>query len=257
MLDQPIARQQGAGADDLLRIHLLGPISVEWRGETLQVLRRQARALLYRLAASMQPVPREELCFICWPDVPEALAHRYCSHLLSHLRDALPAPDLIRCNNELVELDARRVWSDAAAFHAACGALDTQHEAAIQHALMLYRGPFMAGFSLPGRPEYELWVAQQRSAFERLYLDALSVMMTAEANRADWAKAVAYAREYLRIDDLAEEVYRRLMVLYIMMGDRPAALQQYQHCVEVLKRELNVPPLPETRAIYEAIMVGV
>jgi DNA-binding SARP family transcriptional activator len=257
MIDQLNLRPQTVVVGQPLRIYLLGPVWIEWEGETLHVLRRQARALLYRLAVHMQPVPREELCFACWPDVPEAVAHRYLSHLLSHVRDALPVLDVVRSNNELVELDTHKVWSDAAAFRAGCAVLDTKHEAALQEAIGLYRGPFLSGFSLPGKPEFELWVAQQRSTFERLYLDALSTMMTAEANRADWSKATVYAREYLRVDELAEEVYRRLMVLYIMQGDRPAALQQYQRCVELLKRELGVPPLPETRAIYEAIMAGV
>ncbi len=240
-----------------LCIYLLGPGRIEAQGETLHVLRRQARALLYRLAVQMQPVPREELCFICWPDMQEVVAHRYLSHLFSHLRSTLPAPDLLCADNETVQLDPRRVWSDAAAFRVACALLDTQHEALIQQAIALYRGPFLSGFSLPGGSELEHWIVQQRSTFERLYLDALSVMMTAEANRAEWAGAISYAREYLRVDSLAEDICRRLMILQIMMGDRPAALQSYQHCAELLMREVSVSPLPETRAIYEAILTDV
>jgi DNA-binding SARP family transcriptional activator len=44
------------------------------------------------------------------------------------------------------------------------------------------------------------------------------------------------------------------MMLHLLAGDRPAALQQYERCVSVLKRELGIEPLPETRAVYRAIM---
>ncbi len=257
MIDQGLIRRPAAGARPLLRVYMLGPIWMEWDGEPVNIRRRQARGLLYRLAADRQPVPREELCFACWPDCPEATAHRYLSHLLTHLRDALPATNLVRCNNELIELDTSRVWSDVCAFRAACAALDTEHEEQVLEGIRLYRGGFLAGFSLPDRPEFEVWVVQQRSTFERLYLDALAVMMRAEANRAEWAKAITYGREYLKVDEMAEEIHRQLMVLHIMMGDRPAALQQYRTCVELLRGELGVPPMPETRAIYEAIMQGI
>ena len=87
-----------------------------------------------------------------------------------------------------------------------------------------------------------------------MYLDALASLMRTAANQADWERAVHYGRAYLKVDDLAEEVHRRLMVLYVMMGDRPAAVQQFKECEAVLKRELSVAPLPETRAIYQAVM---
>ena len=61
---------------------------------------------------------------------------------------------------------------------------------------------------------------------------------------------------YLDIDEMAEDVHRNLVVLHVLSGDRPAALQQYQRCVTILKRELGVDPLPETRALYKAILHG-
>jgi len=87
------AHPPGATAD--LRIYLLGPPEVTWAGRPLSIPRRQARALLYRLAVHLQPVPREQLCFLFWPDTPESTARLNLSRLLHHLRRALPAPDVI------------------------------------------------------------------------------------------------------------------------------------------------------------------
>ena len=236
------------------RVYMLGPSWIEWDGESLTIKRRQARALLYCLAEKLQPVPREELCFGFWPDADEAVGRRHFSHLLSHLRDELPIADMLSTSNEMVGLDPRAVWSDAAAFRAACAVPETQQTHTLPSALPLYRGPLLSGFSLPDSPEFDEWVRQQRAAYQRMYLDALATLMKGEADRANYTQAVRYGREYVKVDRLAEGIHRRLMVLHAMQGDRPAALQQYRDCAAALQRELGVAPLPETSAVYQAIM---
>jgi len=51
-------------------------------------------------------------------------------------------------------------------------------------------------------------------------------------------------------------MHRRLMQLYDANHDRPAALRQFESLSSVLERELGVSPLPETRAVYQAILAG-
>ena len=117
-----------------LRVYLLGPAFVEWRGQRLEVSRRQARGLLYRLAAHTEPAPREELCFTFWPDVPEAESRRRLSHLITQLRQSLPLPAVVRGRNELVDLDPDLIWSDSVAFTAACDALNASASVAAARA---------------------------------------------------------------------------------------------------------------------------
>jgi len=44
----------------------------------------------------------------------------------------------------------------------------------LAQALNLYRGPFLEGFALPDCPEFEAWLALERSAWERRCDDALA-----------------------------------------------------------------------------------
>jgi DNA-binding SARP family transcriptional activator len=236
-----------------LRVFVLGPAFVEWRGQRLAIARRQARGLLYRLAGETEPVTREELCFTFWPDVPDADAHRHLSHLLSQLRQSLPLPAVVRSKNELIDLDRSLLWSDSAAFWSTCND-DLGDTRLLKQALELYRGPFMYGFSLSACPEFGNWVAAQRIQYQRLYLDALTTLIDIEARQANYNRAIFYARRYLRVNELAEDVHRQLMMFHLQAGDRPGALQQYERCVFVLRRELGIEPLPETRAVYRAIM---
>ncbi len=259
-----------------LRIYLLGPPGVEWAGCPLVIPRRQARALLYRLAVQLQPVPREHLCFLFWPDTPESTARRNLSHLLTHLRRALPAPEVLLDSDDQVGLDPQRAWSDVTAFERLCAALTSSplhpppplpilgegeggrggrgEGEVLQQAVNLYRGPFLAGFSLPDSPEFEAWATQERYAWERLYLEALATLIEERAARGEHDAAIAYARRYLETDDLAEDVHRRLIELYATAGHRSEALRQFERCAVILERELGVSPLPETRAVYQAIL---
>jgi DNA-binding SARP family transcriptional activator len=51
-------------AECRLHITLLGPPQLVADGQPLPLPRRQLRALLYRLAVALRPVPREQLCFL-------------------------------------------------------------------------------------------------------------------------------------------------------------------------------------------------
>ncbi len=251
-------REQPTGdAARVLRIRLLGPPKVVWADRSLPLPRRQVRALLYRLAAGRQPVPREELCYLLWPDTPDTTARRNLRGLLTHLRRALPAPDLLMTSEDVVGLDPDRTWSDTVLFERLCTGpeLPTQAET-LQQAVDLYRGPFLAGFSLPTCPEFEMWATAERQIWERLYLEALAGLIEEQSARGNCAEAIDFARRYLATDDLAEDIHRRLIELYAASGDRGAALRQFEECLTVLERELGVDPLPETQAAYRAVLDG-
>ncbi|WP_322506858.1 BTAD domain-containing putative transcriptional regulator [Anaerolinea sp.] len=258
------------GASASLRIYLLGSPHVEGSDGSLLIPRRQTRALLYRLAATLIPVPREGLCFLFWPDEAEATARRYLSHLLTHLQRALIIPDCFVFNGDQIGLNFQQVWSDVVGFEDLCAYLrepDAQHApqsygttgflrdpAALRLGISLYHGSFLEGFSLPGAAEFEEWVTQKRYALERLYLSALEMLMEDFAEKGELELAIQYAQRYLETDPLAESVHRRLIELYILSGHRNEALRQFEICARILERELGVSPLPETRSIYQDVL---
>jgi DNA-binding SARP family transcriptional activator len=236
-----------------LRVYLLGPPRVEVGDAALSVPRRQVRALLYRLAAQPQAILRERLALLLWPDIPESEARRRLTRLLTHLRRALPSSELLVTSGNHIGLDVERVWSDVMDFEQLY-ATETRSLESLQQAVNLYRGPFLAGFSLPNSAEFEAWVTQERGAWERRYLKALADLIEGQAARGSYEAAVSCAERYLTINDLAEDVHRRLIELYAAVGNRRAALQQFEHCAKVLERELGVRPLPATRAVYDRVL---
>jgi DNA-binding SARP family transcriptional activator len=233
----------------LLKVQLFGPPRATWVDHPLSVSRRQVRALLYRLAADQRPVPRERLCFLFWPDTPESAARRKLAGLVNHLRRTLPAPGLLFTDDDLVWLDPERTWSDTVTFDRWAA-----HASTLEQAVDLYRGLFLDGFSLPDSPEFEMWAALERQTWERRYLDLLATLIEGHVANKEVDAAIRCARAYLAADELAEDIHRRLIELYAGAGDRSSALRQFEHCVAVLERELGVQPLPETQAVYQAIL---
>ncbi len=237
-----------------LRVALLGAPAVTWAGQTVPMSRRQTRALLYRLAADLRPVPRTQLGYLFWPDVPDATARRNLTRLLVLVRRALPQPAVLLADDECLSLEREHVWSDTALFVRLTATADLPvRRRALAQAVELSRGPFLDGFALPDCPEFEAWMDAERRTWERRTLDALATLIEAHTAAHDYAVAIAAAHRYLQADELAEDIHRRLIALYGAVGDRTAALRQFERCAVTLERELGVSPLPETRAIFETV----
>jgi predicted ATPase len=257
MLGQPTSSGPPESAAARLRIYVLGPPRVEWRDHSVTIARRQVRALLYYLGASLQSVPRECLCGLFWPDAQESIARNNLSRLVSMLHGALPHPELLITSEDQLGLDRQQTWSDSCTFEQLWTEWKaTGHSACLAEAVGLYHGSFLTGFSLPDCPEYEAWLTTERQRCERIALQVLEALVDDYATKGEYTSAITCAQRYLEIDDLSEEIHRRLIELYALVGDRAAALRQYEHVVAVLERELGLDPLPETQAAYRAVQAG-
>ncbi|MDV7390464.1 bacterial transcriptional activator domain-containing protein, partial [Arthrospira platensis SPKY1] len=94
-------------------------------------------------------------------------------------------------------------------------AAQSSDPAAWAAAAALYRGPFMAGFDLPGALEYDAWQAQTARQMEAHYLALVDRLVQHDAATGDRAAAIDWARRYLSVDELAEAMHRRLIDLYM------------------------------------------
>jgi ABC-type oligopeptide transport system substrate-binding subunit/tetratricopeptide (TPR) repeat protein len=84
----------------------------------------------------------------------------------------------------------------------------------------------------------------------------LAHLMAGLEEQGDHARALATARRLLLHDSLREDAHRLAMRSLCRLGQRNAALDQYRSCRELVARELSVEPMPETTALYDAILRG-
>lgn len=73
-----------------------------------------------------------------------------------------------------------------------------------------------------------------------------------EASRR-YPEAPQHEERLVRHEPLFEGVYRALMRLHALLGNRAKALEVYAMCVETLTRDVAAEPHPETRALFERL----
>jgi DNA-binding SARP family transcriptional activator len=97
------------------------------------------------------------------------------------------------------------------------------------------------------------WVQVHRERYRRLYLGALGCLVAWYDARCDYESAIRYARKLLDYDSLREDVHRQLMRLFVLNGQQPLALRQFETCRALLKRELAIQPMRATQELYHRI----
>lgn len=99
-----------------LKIRLLGPVQLLFKGQPLQIRRRMERAVLYILAAENKPLSRAQLIDRFWPDGEVANPRSALRTTLSRLRNELPDPDLLITDLDQIRLDSRKYQTDLVLF---------------------------------------------------------------------------------------------------------------------------------------------
>ena len=233
-----------------LSLQLLGPFEARLDdGRTVAVSAKKARALLAYLAlAGGKPVPRARLASLLWAFSSDDQARTSLRQTLALLRKCLMRDGvwLVR-NGDTLAIDLAGVEVDALQFEALAA---EAAPAALERASVVYRGEFLDGMSL--REEaFEVWLRSERARLQELMLEVLAKLFEHSAERGDYQAAARAAHRLLALDPLREDVHRALMRLHGEHGQRGLALKQFGECCDLLRRELDVSPAPETCQLHE------
>ena len=162
--------------DARLQVRLLGAPEASLDGQRVTDLKlRKTQALLYLLASQGGPQPRSILTGLLWCELPEAAASANLRKSLFELRRALG--DFLDVERETVALrrgDA--VWVDRSEFVARADVPGARDVGQLEEAVSLYRGDFLAGFHVHDAPEFEHWVAAERTRLRELALASLHTL---------------------------------------------------------------------------------
>jgi predicted ATPase/DNA-binding SARP family transcriptional activator len=238
-----------------LELSLLGTAVITLKGERVdRQVPAKSQALLFYLAVTGQVHSRNRLAGLLWGDKPEASAKANLRKALSTLGPMFG--DVLIITRQTVAFDRDSdYWVDVEAFESALAenepaskSLDPWRE-----AVALYRGEFLAGFSLRHALEFEEWVLLERERLRQLAIHGLHRLSEACRVRGEYAAAIEYTGRLLALEPWQEEAHRQLMTLLARNGQLSAALAQYETCRRVLAEELGVEPLPETQALYHRL----
>lgn len=243
-----------------LKITLFGGVEITQAGKAVDgFVSQKALALFCYLAVTSRSHPRALLQGLLWGESSQADAMNSLRNVLSNLRKLMGDHLLISRQSVAFNREAA-YWLDVEQFFTAVlnkqhphGRLSPPDLHALETAVSLYTGELMAGFSLADAPAFEEWLLAQRERLHLLTLQTLHRLVAHYIITGQHEQAVAMNGRLLSVEPWREESYRQQMLMLARAGQLNEALAQYQHCRDVLLRDLGLAPAPETRELYERI----
>lgn len=239
----------------LLHLELLGDFRLRTEsGSLVTISARKSQAMLAYLAVKPgQLVSRDKMAGLLWSSTAPEQARQSLRQTLSTMRRELAAvsPQKILVEEgDFLSLDASLVYCDVVEFESLVA---TGTAEALDPATRLYTGDFLDGFHID-EEKFDQWVLAERDRLHRMALRAHAHLVEQLTRSGSMDEAIAIAQQSLRIDPLQESMHRILMRLYQQSGDLLNALQQYDSCAKLLRRELDVEPDAETRGLQQEIV---
>lgn len=237
-----------SGRAPVLHARLFGRVELAVDGVPIRLGGRQAQALAALLVLARRARAREAIAADLWPDAPGA-ATGSLRQALWLLRSALVSAGA--ATDAILDADADALGLrpevtlvlDVDRFDAALAADPPDAEGAVA----LYRGELAECLG------HECF-ARERERLSDAYEDALAHVAAERLARDDLGGARAAALRLVARDPLREEAHVTLIRAYAATGTRSQVLRQYRRLVELLRRELEVDPLPETVAALRAAL---
>jgi DNA-binding SARP family transcriptional activator len=251
----------------MLSITLLGRFSAGFgdRSIPLHDGSKAQELFVYLLLKRQQAHTREELACVLWEDSSPARSKAYLRKALWQLHTALKLSAAPGTTAPILEVDGEwlrlhpdaAIWLDVAVLENAYAisrglrgaSLEPSSAAELSTAAALYTGDL-----LPNR--YQTWCLEERERLKHLYLCMLEKLLEFSETQGEYETGLAYGYSILAYDSTREHIHRQIMRLHCLRGDRASAVRQYGECVEVLARELGIPPMRETRELSEQIHKG-
>ena len=237
----------------MIELRALGGLRLRESADGHKILSVLARAkpsgLLVYLALSPPNVRhgRDKLFALLWPASSTEKARNSLNQALHVLRSGLGLGVIRTTESGELFLEASAVWCDVAAFDEA---LASGHA---REALELYSGHLWDGSDLSDCPTFERWLDGERQRLRKLAVGAavtLAQELEGDGSFVDAAQWLRRARDWAPYD---EAVVRPLLKLQLGLGERTAAVREYDAYEKRLAADLELTPSTELFELIEEI----
>lgn len=250
--------------DENLHIRALGPLEIDLGGGPLVRgawrSRRARRLLNVLLGARLDPVPRERVQELLWPDGDPRKTAGNLRQAVFQLRRVLQPegvgdPGFVRTDGETLRLDLGSGGTcDLIAFESALAQArrarrerrDDDELGSLLAAIDLWRGAYLA--DTPYEPEVEDLGSSLRQGFLRAAERAVDLLMTQHR----WDDLVNMTRLALAEDPLHEPFARGLLEGLLQLGHRREVQVAYARFEARVVQELDMLPSSRLKALAEA-----
>lgn len=229
-------------------VELRRDVAGEQPGNPVVIQPKSLALLIYLALAPPRGFQRRDtLVALFWPELDEARARNALNQSIHRVRSAVGGGTILARGQEEIGLDRERIRCDAIAFEDAAEAGDAAA------ALELYRGDFLSGFHIGGAPGFERWLDDERARLRRRARDAAETLANAAEAAVQSLQSVRWLRRVIAITPEDEGSLRRLIASLDAMGERAAAVREYEDFARRLSDEYDLVPAPESQALIGAI----
>lgn len=198
------------------------------------------------IALGGRDVAQSQLAQALWPQAEGDAATAAFNTTLKRLRTLLGRADAVTLSAGKLAINPRVCWVDAWAFERRLRLSGSDVEAT-ERALATYRGPFLAS-------EEHSWAIPLRERLRAHLLRGVHAIGDRLEHAERWVEAAELYQRGLDADDVAEELYQRLMVCHSRLGQRGEALAAYHRCKKLLKARAGLDPSGKTQRLYEKLL---
>ncbi len=230
-----------------MRLHTFGGLWIDGLTPRTAPGPRPMALLALVAAGGDRGASRDRAVGLLWSEASQDLARHALSQTLYRLKHDLGVEG-INAGQDLRL--AAGLSSDVGDFTAA---LAVGHH---RQAAELYTGPFLDGFYLPGAPEFERWVDEERERLRRAALRAMEHAATAADHGADRTESLRWWRRLTELDPLSARYAAGLMHALAAAGDRDSALDHARRHAAIVRRELQADPDPAIQRLESSLRAG-
>jgi DNA-binding SARP family transcriptional activator len=238
-----------------LQLNLLGGFELFYDEKPVDLAysTRLQTLITYIILHRSAPVVRQQLAYIFWPDTSESQARTNLRNLIHQLRQALPFIfTYITFDNNILEWRSDTAFRlDINAFRRCLFIAPGQGPAkeGLEEAIRLYKGDLFPAC-------YDDWILPAREDLHQMFMGALDRLAFLQEEAREYSQALNTARRLVQADPLQPAANQRLMRLYTLVGDRPAALRAYRTYTQQLWQELGAKPDVQIEELYERIQTA-
>ena len=245
-----------------LDIRLLGSLQIK-RGESplTNFESNKVRALMaYLVVEAEQPHQRRKLSALLWPEIPETKALSNLRYALSNLRKVIgdrdAQPPYLIITPQTIQFNCQsHCQVDVNIFEHYCqlavgNPLDLD---SLRKAADCYDGRFLEGFAIPDSISFEEWIVLKRERFNRMAYQVFHQLADDFEVIGDYASAIIFSAKQIELEPWREEAHRQFMRCLYFVGQRSAAVAQYESCRQALIANLGIKPSLATQHLFELI----
>ncbi len=229
-----------------LSLKLLGSPHILRDGKVVTLGTRKSLALIAYLAVQRSAVQRDTLDNLLWPESDTEKARRNLRSEIARIHRFL-GDNIVLSESQALRINAAEINVDLWELN---GVLKQGNTTRL---IDLYKGNLLEGFYLKDSEVFESWLEEERENLQNSITETLEVLVKRSDDTNQFAKALKYSKDIIKLDRLNEDVYLAAIRYAVILNDRIGGLSIYQELEHMLAKEFNFKPSEEAQLLAQKL----